>query len=100
MYARKKSPILEHATANNKLSDSARIRGAQLGAHLQDRFRFSRKIKCVFRFVIVKTLQTEAIIEEHRRAPRSIGEQAVKPAVQSLREIRLHFIPMDQVRRA
>jgi len=95
--ARKKRPILQHASADNELSRAARIHCAQLGSHFQDCFGFGREIKRVFCFVIIEALQSKPIIEEHRRTARAIGEKTVKSAVQALREIRLLFRPMDQV---
>jgi len=95
MNARKECPVLEHTTANDELPDAARIGPAQLWAHFEDCLCFCRKVKSVFRFVVINPLQSVSVIEERHRTPRTVGDQAVKPAIQSLGKVRLLFISMN-----
>src|SRR5580658_3143184 len=98
MNTAKQRPILEYTAASNEFSQPARIDGAEILTHLQNRLGLRGKIKPVLGLVIVKPLQSEAIIEQHRRPLPSISDETMKSPVQPLRKFGFVFIAMNQVR--
>src|SRR5579864_6617493 len=69
----KQGPVLENASATNEFSKPARVDLAQLRSNLKDCLCLWCKVKGILRFVVIKPLQTEPVIEDHRRSALGVG---------------------------
>ena len=71
--AGKESSVFEHASTSNKLSQSARLDGAQLRPYLQDCLCLRRKVNGIFGLMVIEPLQAESVIEEHHGVACTVG---------------------------
>src|SRR5277367_2402480 len=70
----KERPILQHASADDVLSDTTRVGHPQLRAHLEDCLRFCREVKGILRLVVINPLQAVTVIEQNGRPASTVGD--------------------------
>src|SRR5438876_1532673 len=99
MQVFKKRPIFQDASALNPFSQSLWVYPPKLRADSEDRLRLPGKIERILGFVIIKAVHTEAVVEEDGRPACPIGDEPVKPSVQTGRKGGVFLVELDEIPR-
>jgi len=93
-------PVLEHAPARNKLSESPAIDFPQFRPHREYRLRFDREIESLPGLVIISPMHSITIIEERRCASRTVSDDSLKSSIQASGKSSVVLVHVNEMSRS